>query len=143
MSKEEEYQIVTIDEPKDIPWGVIGGGISEYNEDKAGDDQGKNMCFVLKGPDEEIVGGMIGSTHWDWLYVNLMWLKEEFRGQGYGHRLLMMAEEEARQRGAKYAYLDTFSFQAPAFYKKYGYEVYGELKDFPTGHQRYFLKKVL
>ena len=143
MKKEKEYQIVSIDEPKNIPWGIIGGGISNYNEEQAGDDQGKNLCLVLRGVDDEIVGGVIGETHWDWFYINLMWLKEEVRGQGYGHRLLTLAEDEARQRGAKTAYLDTFSFQAPDFYDKHGYQVFGELQDFPTGHQRYYLKKDL
>jgi len=54
-----------------------------------------------------------------------------------------MAEVEARKRGARYAYLDTFDFQAPEFYKKYGYEVFGVLEDFPSGHTRYFMKKQL
>jgi len=55
----------------------------------------------------------------------------------------MIAEDEARHRGAKNAYLDTFSFQAPDFYKKHGYRVFGELQDFPPGHQRHFLTKRL
>ena len=140
---DEEYQIISVDDPQEIPWGIIGGGISNFNDQQAGDDQGKNLCFVLQEPDEEIVGGVIGATHWDWFYINLMWLKEEFGGRGYGQRLLTLAEAEARQQGAKYAYLETFSFQAPGFYKKYGYEVYGELNDFPQGHKRFFLKKHL
>jgi GNAT superfamily N-acetyltransferase len=137
---DQEYDIVYMDQPA---WSVIGQGITEYNTEQAGDDHGQNLCFVLQGPDEEIVGGVIGATHWDWLYVNLMWIRHDLRGQGYGHRLLTLAEEKARERGAKHAYLDTFSFQAPGFYKKYGYEVFGELADFPTGHQRYYLKKQL
>ncbi|NTU64122.1 MAG: GNAT family N-acetyltransferase [Chloroflexi bacterium] len=76
-------------------------------------------------------------------YIDLLWLKEELRGRGYGHRLLMLAEDEARQRGATHAYMDTFSFQAPDFYQRHGYQVFGELKDFPHGHQRYFLTKQL
>jgi GNAT superfamily N-acetyltransferase len=72
-----------------------------------------------------------------------MWVREDLRGSGYGQRLLALAEDEARKRGAKNSYLDTFSFQAPGFYKKYGYRVFGELPDFPTGHQRYFLTKQL
>jgi len=136
----EEYQIVKLDDPA---WEVIGQGITEYNTQQAGEDQGKNLCFVLQNPDGEIVGGVIGATYWDWLYVNLMWLREDLRGQGFGKELLSLAEEEALQRGAMDAYLDTFSFQAPGFYQKQGYEVFGQLDDFPTGHQRFFLKKKL
>jgi GNAT superfamily N-acetyltransferase len=137
---DEEYNIVYMEKPE---WGIIGGGISNYNRQQAGDDEDKSLCFVLHGPDEEIVGGVIGVTHWDWFYVNLMWIKAEFRGLGYGHCLLTLAEDEARKRGAKNAYLDTFSFQAPDFYKQHGYQLFGELQDFPPGHQRYFLTKQL
>lgn len=135
-----EYQIVSAEKPE---WGVIGGGISNFNTQQAGDDQGRNLCFVLRGPDEEVVGGVIGATFWDWFHVDLMWIREDLRGRGYGERLLASAEDEARKRGAKHAYLDTFSFQALDFYKKYGYRVFGELPDFPSGHQLYFMTKDL
>jgi len=36
---------------------------------------GKNLCFVLQAPDLEIAGGVIGATHWDWFYINLIWGK--------------------------------------------------------------------
>ena len=60
-----------------------------------------------------------------------------------GRQWLMIAEDEARKRGAKHAYLDSFSFQAPAFYKKHGYRIFGELQDFPPGHNRHFFTKKL
>jgi GNAT superfamily N-acetyltransferase len=101
------------------------------------------LCFVLQTTDEDIVGGIIGATYWDWFYINLMWIRDDYRSRGYGHQLLAQAEEEAKKRGAKFAHLDTFSFQAPEFYKKYGYQVFGELDHFPEGHTRYFLKKEL
>jgi ribosomal protein S18 acetylase RimI-like enzyme len=138
-----EYDIVYVDRPGQSEWGTIGGGIGEYNEQHAGDDGSESLCFVLHTSDEEVAGGLIGATHYGWFYIDLLWVKEELRGSGYGHRLLTLAEEEARKRGAKNAYLDTFSFQAPDFYKRHGYEVYGELRDFPPGHQRYFLTKQL
>ena len=62
---DEEYNIVCVDDPKQIPWGVIGPGISNYNEQQAGDDKGQSLCFVLRAPDQEIVGGVIGATYWD------------------------------------------------------------------------------
>ena len=140
---DDEYQIVYDDNPERSAWGIVGRGISTYNTEHAGDDQYQHLCFALHGPDQEIVGGVIAATYWDWLYIDLLWVKEELRGRGYGHRLLTLAEQEARQRGARNAYLDTFSFQAPEFYKGHGYRVYGELEEFPTGHQRYFLTKEL
>ena len=137
---DEEYSIVSVDKPE---WGIIGQGISNFNEQQVGDDDAQNLCFVLRAPDQEIVGGVIGATYWDWFHLDLMWIKEELRGRGFGHRLLTLAEDEARQRGAKKAFLDTFSFQAPDFYQQHGYQVFGELQNFPFGHQRYFLKKQL
>ena len=139
----EEFQIVNVDQPDQIPWAVIGGGITEYNEEKAGDDESQRVCFVLQSPDQEAVGGVIGAIYWDWFSLDLMWIREELRGRGYGHRLLTLAEDEARKRGAKHVHLDTFSFQASDFYKQHGYEVFGELEGFPAGHQRYYMRKEL
>jgi GNAT superfamily N-acetyltransferase len=138
-----QYQIVYVDKPEESAWGIIGQGIRNYNTQQAGDDKPQRLCFALIGPDQVIVGGVIGVIYWDWLYIDLMWVKDELRGHGYGHRLLTLIEEEARQRGAKNVYLDTFSFQAPDFYKQHGYQVFGELHNFPPGHQRYFLTKQL
>ena len=137
---EENYQFEQLESPA---WDIIGQGITDYNTQQAGQDKGKNLCFVVKNPEGEIVGGVIGTTYWDWMSIELMWLREDMRRQGYGRELLLMAEEEGRQRGAKHVFLDTFSFQAPDFYKKYGYQVFGELRDFPSGHTRYFLTKDL
>lgn len=139
---DEKLEIVTVDDP-DAAWGIIGQGISDFNRQQTGGGQGQVLCFVVQGPGQEVAGGVIAQIYWDWLYVDLMWLKDELRGRGYGSRLLALVEEEARKRGAKHAFLDTFSFQAPGFYQKHGYRVFGELQDFPPGHTRYYLTKTL
>lgn len=139
----EDYRIELVEKPDDSMWEVIGGGIQNYNIQHSGPDQWKRLCYILYAPDGTVTGGLIGETFWDWFYISLLFVKEELRGHGYGHQLLILAEEEARQRGAKNAYLDTFSFQAPDFYLQHGYHVFGELKDFPPGHQRYYLTKQL
>lgn len=140
---DEEYSIVYIDKPEESAWGIIGRGVGEYNRGQAGEDHFQHICFALYAPDQKIVGGALGEIYWDWFHLDLLWVKEELRGRGYGHRLLMAAEDEARRRGARNVFLDTFSFQAPEFYRRYGYQVFGELKDFPRGHQRYYLTKQL
>ncbi|MBN1666818.1 MAG: GNAT family N-acetyltransferase [Anaerolineales bacterium] len=137
------YEIIYVEKPEQSVWGLIGRGLNEYNRQQGGDDNAQRICFAVQAPDQEIVGGVIAALYWDWLYIDLMWLKEEHRKCGYGSRLLAMAEEEARRRGARHAFLDTFSFQAPDFYKKQGYQVFGELPNFPPGQQRYFMTKEL
>ena len=139
----EGYDIIAVEKPDDSVWDVVGWGLHKYNVQLAGDPQNQQLCFILRSPSQEVVGGLIGKTYWDWFYIDLLFIKEELRGCGYGHRLLDMAENEARKRGAKNVYLDTFSFQAPDFYKQHGYQVFGELKDFPPGYQRYFFTKQL
>ena len=140
---DEEYNIVYVDKPEESAWGIIGRGVSSYNIQQAGDNKFQRLCFVRQAPDQEVVGGVLGEIYWGWFYIDLLWVKDELRGRGYGHRLMTHAEQEAQQHGAKNAYLDTFSFQALDFYKQHGYQVFGELQDFPTGHQRYFLRKQL
>ncbi len=140
---DQEYSIVYVEKPEEAAWGIIGRGLDQYNEQQAGDPGFQRLCFVLQAPDQEIVGGALGEIYWEWFHLDLLWIKDELRGQGHGRRLLKCAEDEARQRGAKHVFLDTFSFQAPDLYTRLGYEVFGELPDFPPGHQRYFLKREL
>ena len=85
----------------------------------------------------------MAEIYWEWLYIDLLWVREDLRGHGHGRQLMIRMEDAARQHGAKNVYLDTFSFQAPDFYKKLGYQVFGELQDFPPGQQRYFFRKQL
>ncbi len=137
------YQIENVEKPEDSAWGIIGRGLQAFNVQQAGENQFQRLCFTLSNTEQEVVGGVLGETYWDWFHLDLLWVSEPLRGRGHGRRLLIQAEEEARKRGVKYAYLDTFSFQAPEFYLKHGYQVFGELSEFPPGHRRYFMKKAL
>lgn len=138
-----DYHILPVEKPTDEMWEVIGGGINQYNQQRGGPEGFQHLCFALYGPDGKVAGGLIGEIYWGWLYINLMFITEELRGQGYGHQILDQAEAEARQRGVKNIFLDTFSFQALDFYQKHGYRVFGQLDDFPPGHTRYYMTKTL
>lgn len=139
----DEYRITIEHNPDDAAVAVVGRGLREFNEAHAGQGGYQRLGVFLSAPDGEVVGGLVGATFWDWFYIELLWLPEGLRGRGFGRRLLSLAEAEARGRAARWAFLDTFSFQAPAFYIRQGYEVYGELPDFPPGHRRFYLWKRL
>ena len=75
--------------------------------------------------------GLTGETFGNWLCIKYLWVSEDLRGRGIGSQLLQAAESEAMKRGAKYVFVDTFSFQAPEFYRKHGYEEVFQLYEYP------------
>ncbi len=87
------------------------------------------------------LAGLTGKTYGNWLCIKYLWVGEALRGRGLGSRILRAAETEAAARGCKYAFVDTFHFQAPGFYKKQGYaEVFAQ-KEYPyTGARYYYVK---
>ena len=87
-----------------------------------------------------------GIAGWTWAgasEIRTLWVHAEHRGRGYGHRLLAMAEQEAVARGCTLISLASYSFQAPEFYQRHGYEIGWYLQDFPPGHRNYYLFKRL
>lgn len=88
-------------------------------------------------------GGLIGETFGNWLCIKYLFVSEELRGKGIGKQILKAAEEEARRRGCKYVFVDTFSFQAPLFYQKMGYQEAFVLNEYPYTGKRYYYTKEL
>ena len=117
--------------------------IYAYNRSKAGDQRYQELTIWLRDNRHQIVGGVMRSTYWGWLLTDFLWVDEGIRGRGYGRQLLIAAEQQALRRGCRHACLETFSFQALAFYEKLDYVVFGVLDDFPGEYKRYSLKKEL
>ncbi len=118
--------------------------IYEYNVEQTGSDDGKWLCIFVRDEKGDIAAGIHG---WTWSgcgKIENLWVRQELRGKGYGTSLLQAAEREAAARGCGRLFLDTFSFQAPLFYQKLGYEIIGTLDDFPSApHKQYQLRKRL
>ena len=90
-----------------------------------------------------MLAGLTGETFGNWLCIQFLFVSEQFRVKGIRSKLLEAAEKEAMRRGCKYAFVDTFSFQALAFYKKYGYREVFFLEEYPyTGKRHYFTKEL-
>jgi GNAT superfamily N-acetyltransferase len=78
-----------------------------------------------------------------WVFVELLAVAEEGRGKGIGGQLMARLEEEARLREMDGIWLDTFSFQAPDFYKRLGYSEFGRIDGYPKNEARQFFLKRL
>jgi GNAT superfamily N-acetyltransferase len=117
--------------------------LDTYNVAVTGHAEYHSVSIFLRDEHDEILGGLLGNMWGGWLHVGFLWVTEALRGQGHGSTLLETAERLARERGCQAVWLTTFSFQAPAFYPKFGYEVFATLDDHPSGHRHFFLKKRL
>lgn len=115
-------------------------GLVGYNSAQATPANHRDLT-VISRHNGEIVGGLLGYTHWNWLFVKQLWVADSFRRRGLGRSLMGAAEQEARSRGCSHAHCDTYDFQALPFYQKLGYQIFGQLEDYPAGHTRYFLQK--
>jgi GNAT superfamily N-acetyltransferase len=122
---------------------AISAGLDAYNDSMAPGGNWKPLWIVGRDDAGSVQAGLRGVTDYGWLFVIWLWVAEPYRRQRVGSQLLSDAEAIARERRCSHSYLDTFSFQAPEFYKRRGYEEFGRLEGFPPGHARIWLSKTL
>ena len=120
---------------------VIEHNLSCLSEEEKSPSE--KISFIVKNEKEEIVGGITATTFWHHLHIDFFWVSKEYRHEGYGSKLIKMMEEFAIEKGCRLINLDTFSFQAPDFYKKHGYKIIGISEDHPKGHNQYYFEKRL
>lgn len=136
--------VVVPEEPELADRGAILVALSGYNVSTGGPYRYAPVAVLVRDQDsDETVGGFWGQCLYDWLFVELLFVPESLRGRGLGTELMKTAERLARERACVGIWLDTFSFQAPEFYRSLGYEVFGQLPDHPRGATRYFMRKLL
>ena len=108
------------------------------------DNYAEPFYLIASNSDEEILGGLTGSSQFSWLKVDIMAVNEKLRGQGIGSMLLGMVEDIASDRGCKYIYLDTMAYQSPELYRRLGFKQVGELPDWDSfGNSKFFFMKEL
>ena len=129
--------------PSDALTRFVSDNVVNVNFARTGISTWHPVGFFLKNTRGEILGGVTGHVWGGWMHVAFLWVTEMLRGQGNGTRLMDAAEGFAVEHGATSATLETLSVQAPDFYRKRGYVVFGQLDDYPPGHTKFYLRKTL
>ena len=136
----------TVSVEPDADQGVrraIQSGLDHSNAQATGDGHFDLVLIAARDENANVVGGVVGEAYWGWVNFTTVWVHPSHRMKGLATQMLAAAEVVATQKGCTQAYLDTFSFQSPGLYRRAGYEVFGQLDDFPLGSTRMFLRKTL
>ena len=121
----------------------VRAGLMAYNEAAVGVADVRQLAWYLRDAAGTLRGGLVGYLAWHWLMIDLLWVDDAVRGQGYGRALLEHAERSAREAGCVAARLDTYEFQARPFYERHGYTVFAVLEGYPANTRTYYMKKAL
>jgi len=137
------YRLVLEYPPSDEDVQVVQSGLNAHNLAQPGIGGMQSLAAFIRSAGGQIVGGVSGRTWGEVLDIRQVWVHDDVRGMGYGRQLMQLIEAEAVKCGCRVAVLDTYSFQAPEFYRKMGYEAFGVIDGYPSSHRKYFMKKAL
>jgi GNAT superfamily N-acetyltransferase len=117
--------------------------IGEFNMATVDVYDGRDLFAVVRDRDGRLTAGIDGWTWGGTGWIEHLWVRSGDRRRGVGGALLAAVEREARDRGCAQLGLSTHSFHGPAFYRRHGFEVSGELPDYPAGHSYLLMRKSL
>jgi GNAT superfamily N-acetyltransferase len=141
MTEFPELVVETEPGPDDVQY--LEDRIYEHNSRATGIADGQWLAILVRDGEGRIAAGIAGSTWGGCMEIRQFWVEESRRGRGLGSRLLEEAEREALRRGCEQAFLSTFTFQAPEFYARHGYEVIASMDEYPRGHSNLVMRKRL
>jgi GNAT superfamily N-acetyltransferase len=121
----------------------LWNGLIRYNRTQTGMSKYERVVLAARDIRGRILGGLILESYYKESYVELLWVSERARRLGLGRQLMQAAERRARRRGSRLIHLNTYSFQAPRFYEKLGFQLFGGVRGSPPGaSRRYYVKNV-
>ena len=123
----DNFTFHKLDNPHDHFIRSLRTTLTQHDENITGQVKTKHLGICVNDSSGGTVAAIYGWLQWGWLYIDRLWVDEDFQHQGIGKQLLLQIEQAAYEQGIHRAYLDTGSFQAPEFYKKNGYEIYAQM----------------
>ncbi|MBS0654702.1 MAG: GNAT family N-acetyltransferase [Verrucomicrobia bacterium] len=109
-------------------------GINGLNEEPISFELSDNGAFV---------GAIVVQLFWEQLHIKYLFVEENYRGQGIARRLMNHALEYGKKRGCQFAFVETMSFQAPAFYQKMGFKIEFSRSGYAANTTFHYLKRSL
>jgi len=136
-----EFAWVLNERPNEKDVQMLRQHLRDFNMTRANSHEGYGIAIFLRDDKDQMVAGISGWLWGECLEIDYLWVQESIRAQGIGKRLVLALEEAAVIRGCRQITLETFSFQAPEFYQKLGYSVFGVIEGFGNRYRKFYMQK--
>lgn len=144
LNKKQLIPAYYLDRYDAIPYeDVLFRGISEEAFGAKGLSPIRPFSVFLKDADRSVLGGISGTTFYGSLYIDSLWIASSLRHQGWGTVLMKEAEKIGRQRGVRFATVNTMDWEALPFYEKLGYSVEFTREGYDKESKMFMLRKQL
>ena len=103
----------------------------------------EGFLYKIINDSNKVIAGIDCLMGGGWVEIVSLWVSKQYRKKEIGKRLLLEAEKTAKEKACHGSYLYTYSFQAPRFYEKNGYTIFGVLENYYKNHSKFYMKKSL
>jgi ribosomal protein S18 acetylase RimI-like enzyme len=138
-----EYLINFTNHPSEDDIGIIHDGLERHAKQTIGKTSFEPFGFLTHDTSGKLLGGCTGVLMYGVLYIKLLWVAEEARGNGLGRQLIEKAESFAKKNKCSYITVDTFDWQAKSFYEKLNYKVEHYYDGYEGDTKFYYLRRKL
>ncbi|MGA0611343.1 GNAT family N-acetyltransferase [Caldimonas sp. KR1-144] len=125
----------------DAAW--VDDQLHRFNLASAPLDQVRPLRVMASAAGGKRLGGAVGRSWGECCELQQIAVDESERRRGIGRAVMAAFEAEARLRGCRLIYLDTFSFQAAPFYERLGYLRVHSIEGFAPGVVKHTYEKRL
>jgi len=121
---------------------IIYDGFRQHDIARTGASEiEKPVAFYIQDSQDQVISAIVARTFWGNLHIKYVWTHEEHRSNGYASKLMNEIFNFAKEKGHSFAFIETMNFQAPEFYKKFGFQVELIRKGYSRGASFYYMRK--
>jgi len=131
------------DDPPAADWALVDAGLEAYNHAAAPLHEVQTLASFARDDEGRVIGGALGRRWGRCAEIQQLWVADGQRGRGVGSGLVQAFEAAAQQHGCTHFYLETLSFQAPAFYARLGYRTAYLHDVYPHGVVKHLMLKLI
>lgn len=142
-SENDHYYLERQEEPIAQDGEILFEGIRNDAATTKGMERMAPFAIYMKNRNRSVLGGANGVTYYGCLYVDMLWVEDSMRSQGFGTKIMEEAEKIAKERKCSFATVNTMDWEALPFYQKLGYHIEFVREGYDKASKMYMLRKEL